>query len=388
MAPPIVGQIGANTPKLNQDALQPPYSQGQFSRAMRKALLLGGTGAMGLSLSRLLSDAEWDVSVTSRSPRTSSEGIRYLQGNATDQQFLTRLLSEQWDLIVDFMVYTTEQFETRCQQLLESTSHYLFLSSARVYADSAAPITEESLRLLDTCSDQAYLSIDEYALSKARQENFLQSASRKNWTIIRPYITYARDRLQLGTLEKESWLYRALRGRSIVFPSALLDRVTTLTSGEDVAKAIALLSGRIETQAQVFQITSSETKTWREILQVYTSCLQQTMGLTPKTKFVALEDFERDSLRIPQIQYDRMFNRAFNPAKLWKFLSPFPFQSPETGLSSCLSDFLQRPAFQEIDWRTEARRDRLTGEVAAWQEFKNAKTYLKYLLMRFVARSI
>jgi nucleoside-diphosphate-sugar epimerase len=353
---------------------------------MRKALLLGGTGAMGSSLSRQLTEAGWDVSVTSRSPRTSAEGTRYLQGNATDHQFLTRLLSEQWELIVDFMVYTTNQFETRCQQLLESTSHYVFLSSARVYADSAAPLTEESPRLLDTSSDQAYLSTDEYALSKARQENVLQDASRRNWTIIRPYITYARDRLQLGTLEKESWLYRALQGRSIVFPSALLDRVTTVTSGEDVAKAIVLLCGRIETQAQVFQITSSETKTWREILQTYISCLQQTLSLTPKTKFVALEDFERNSLRIPQIQYDRMFNRAFNGGKLWKFVSPFPFQSTATGLSSRLCDFLQRPAFQQIDWRTEARRDRQTGEVAALKEFKNPTTYLKYLLLRFVAR--
>lgn len=53
------------------------------------------------------------------------------------------------------------------------------------------------------------LSIDEYAITKAHQENLLINSKNKNWTIIRPYITYSEQRLQLGTFEKEDWLYRA-----------------------------------------------------------------------------------------------------------------------------------------------------------------------------------
>ena len=60
-------------------------------------------------------------------------------------------------------------------------------------------ITEESERLLDTSIDQDFLSTDEYSLTKARQEDILQSSKQKNWTIIRPYITYGTSRLQLGT---------------------------------------------------------------------------------------------------------------------------------------------------------------------------------------------
>ena len=43
-----------------------------------------------------------------------------------------------------------------------------------------------------------------------------------------------RDR-QLGVLEKELWLYRALNGRTIVFSKDIAEKSTTLTYGYDVA---------------------------------------------------------------------------------------------------------------------------------------------------------
>lgn len=54
------------------------------------------------------------------------------------------------------------------------------------------------------CRDEDYIKTDEYALQKARQENILLGSKYKNWTIIRPYITYNKERLQLGVLEKKS----------------------------------------------------------------------------------------------------------------------------------------------------------------------------------------
>lgn len=77
------------------------------------------------------------------------------------------------------------------------------MSSARVYARSAdRQITESSSRLLDICDDEEYLRTDDYALTKARQENMLFCAKTQNWTIIRPYITFSEIRLQLGVFEK------------------------------------------------------------------------------------------------------------------------------------------------------------------------------------------
>lgn len=52
------------------------------------------------------------------------------------------------------------------------------MSSSRVYADSQTPITENSPRLLDVYKEEEYLKTDEYALSKARQEDILHRSGK------------------------------------------------------------------------------------------------------------------------------------------------------------------------------------------------------------------
>lgn len=74
-----------------------------------------------------------------------------------------------------------------------------------------------------------YVQSDEYAIAKAKQEDILRNSDFKNWTIVRPYITYSDERLQLGFFEKELWLYRAIKGKTIIFPSDIYEKTTTLT---------------------------------------------------------------------------------------------------------------------------------------------------------------
>ena len=143
---------------------------------------------MGQPLVRQLATAN-DVYVTTRRDlsQPDSSGITYIKGNAKDLTFLASTLkSRHWDAIVDFMVWTTE-FPQVLPLMLESTDQYVFISSARVYAQSDEPITEETPRLLDVSEDQEYLSTNEYALAKAREEDMLFRSGRNNFTIVRPY---------------------------------------------------------------------------------------------------------------------------------------------------------------------------------------------------------
>ena len=109
------------------------------------------------------------------------------------------------------------------------------MSSARVYAENNALISEDSPRLLDVSTDAVYLRTNEYALAKAREENILRNSGYENYTIIRPSITYNTYCLQVGVLEK-NWLYRAIHGRSIVFSDDVNTKITTMTFGDDVAR--------------------------------------------------------------------------------------------------------------------------------------------------------
>lgn len=83
--------------------------------------------------------------------------------------------------------------------------------------------------------DDTFLAIDEYTLAKARQEKLLFDSGALNWTVIRPYITYNIERLQLGTIEKNIWLWRALHGSNVSLPKDLAYHQTIMAYGGDIA---------------------------------------------------------------------------------------------------------------------------------------------------------
>lgn len=352
-----------------------------------KVLVLGGTGAMGVHLVSILSNNGAETVVTSRQQRSSENRVRYVQGNARNIEFLATLLCESWDVIVDFMAYSTSDFQKKVSLLLDATSHYIFLSSARVYANSEGPLTEGSLRLLDKSKDKEYLATDEYALSKARQENILKDSGKSNWTVIRPYITYSENRLQLGVLEKEEWLYRALQGRTIVVSTDIDTKATTMTYGFDVALGIAAVIGKPSAMGEVYHITSSETVAWHDVLEIYLNVLENQLGWRPKVLFQNLERFMVCKRGKYQTMYDRLYDRIFDNTKISQHLDTERFIEIKTGLELCLERFLGNPEFNYIDWSYEALRDRQTKEHASLNEINGLREKARYLMYRYIRRS-
>ena len=352
---------------------------------MSNILILGGTGAMGEHLVHILGqNRDNKIYVTSRTAHENHDNISYLVGNAHDDVFLFPLLkTHTWNAIVDFMAYTTVDFSNRVNVLLESTKQYMFLSSSRVYAPQESPIKEDCLRLLDVSNDSMYLKSDEYALAKARQEDILRKSGKSNWTIIRPYITYSEGRLQLGVLEKEAWLYRALKGRTIVFSKDILEKRTTLTYGYDVSRGIAALIGCHEAYSQAFHITVSESHTWGEILNLYLNVIERYTGKKAKVLILDKYPLQHDNRPFYQLIYDRYFNRTFDNTKIGKFINVSTFTPTVDGLVKCLDVFLIKQNFRNINWKDEAYRDRITKERAKVCEFPSVKMMIKYFLYRF-----
>lgn len=347
-----------------------------------KILLLGGTGAMGLHLTEILSEQGNEVFVTTRQQRESKETVFYLQGNAHELSFLHSLFCTEWDVIIDFMVYNTIEFQERVCLLLKSCKQYIFLSSARVFADTDTYITECSPRLLDISIDMKYLVTDEYALTKARQENVLRESGYANYTIIRPYITFSEERLQLGVYEKEAWLNRALHGRTIVFSSDIARHYTTLTYGLDVAYGIVGLVGNPKALGEDFNITTNEAYTWQEILQVYLDVLEKYSGHRPNVKYTeeAL-NLQFQSMKY-QVKYCRLFDRRFDNKKILSAVSNIKFGDTLQGLRCCLEQFLSKPSFLYQEAVMEALKDKITREYAVRKEFHTTWQWAKYFLMR------
>lgn len=339
---------------------------------------------MGTPLVHLLKDAGHEVYVTSRRNIPSDKNLHYLQGNAKEEFFFKSLLQRDYDAIVDFMVYGLGELEHRLPSLLAHTRQYIFFSSSRVYAASDTPLTESSPRLLDVCRDVTYQKTDEYALAKAREENLLLNGDKKNWTIIRPYITYNDQRLQLGVYEKENWLYRALQGRMIVFPADIADRKTVLTSGFDVATIVTRLIGNEKALGQVFHIVNQETTTWRNILEIYLDAIENKTGTRPKVKLVDNSQELQKIWNPWQIRYDRLYDRTFDSSKVNGICGTYHYKSMEEGLRECLNRFLDQPNWLGINWHFESWADRESGEVASLSEIKKLKTKFAYIMRRFL----
>lgn len=348
-----------------------------------KVLILGGTGAMGVHLVHLLAEKGCETFVTSRQHKAPEGTVRYLQGDAKDQTFLDPILRQKWDAIVDFMVYSTSEFAERVQTLVAATSQYVFLSSSRVYAGSQTPLIENSPRLLEATTDAEFLATDEYGLSKARQETTLRDSGRTNWTVIRPYITYSETRLQLGPLEKEEWLYRAMKGRTVVFSRDIHERLTTMTYGFDVARGILAIIGQEKALGEAFHITGGEARRWKEVFALYAEVLEKHLGKAPKLRLLELEGFLDVKPSKYQVIYDRFYDRTFDNAKITEFVDVSTFAKLDASLRSCLAEFLRHPRFGQIQWGSEARMDRAAGERTSLSEIPGLKNKLKYLRARY-----
>ena len=350
-----------------------------------KILVLGGTGAMGVDLVQILAQCGENITVTSRSERRSaSEAVQYVKGDAHNTVFLQSLLTENYDAIVDFMVYNTEEFKARHDLLLGATNQFIFLSSSRVYADSKTPITEDSPRHLDVTTDNEYLKTDEYALAKARQENLLRESGKTNWTIIRPYITYSNQRLQLGVYEKELWLYRALHGQTVVFPKSIAEKCTTMTLGADVAMGISKLIGNEKAMGEAFHIATDMAIKWDDVLAIYKRVFRDVIGQEIKIQYANDPKPIYDAVgNRYQVIYDRLFDRRFDNSKLKDAVGELNFTVPEAGLERCLREFLQEPKFREIPLGTQAWMDREMKEHTPLSQFSGFKKRVKYAIGRY-----
>jgi nucleoside-diphosphate-sugar epimerase len=230
------------------------------------------------------------------------------------------------------------------------------------------------------------LSTDEYGLSKARQENILFSSKLSNWSIIRPYITFGIDRLQLGVFEKEEWLYRGLNGRSIVFSKDINYRMTTLTYSEDVAKGILSIIGQNDALGEVFQITSPKSLRWSNVLNNYLNVIKEYHLECPRVIMVDLKTFIKAFPGRYQIIYDRLYDRVFDCKKINRFIDTKEFKEPMELLNICMKSFVKKLNFNKISGRREALKDRLTREKTPLQNFSSFKNKLAYIIYSYVFR--
>lgn len=287
----------------------------------QKILVLGGTGAMGKYLVPRLAKKGYLVDVYSLDKAESDNpNVRYFQRNCTDIEVLREILAEGYDCIVDFLIYGSDSctFESRYKMLLDSTKHYVYLSTYRIYADMEHPVKETSPRIIDVVRDYKLLSTNDYCLHKAKGESLLRNSEYKNYTIVRPSITFSLFRYQLVTLEAPYTVGRALNGKKVLLPKGAAEKRATLTWAGDTAKFFEAVILNPKAYGETYSFTTHENYTWREMAEIY----KDICGL--EYEFIDDEDYldilagpggNKDGLRF-QLIYDREFDRNMDNSKI------------------------------------------------------------------------
>ena len=284
----------------------------------KKVLVLGATGAMGQYLIPNLAEMDYQIDAVALEEQQSSwSNVTYIKANAKDSAVFRQLLEQKYDGIVDFMKYNTYELPYYLPHLVNHTSHYIYLSSYRVYDNKEHPIRETSPRLADTTDDIVLRNSDDYSIYKARGENIIRSLPESRWTIIRPAITYSKMRYQLVTLEAAHTVGRAFAGKKTVLPETARHIQATMSWAGDVAVMIARLLFNEKASGEVFSVCTAEHHSWEEIAAYYKDiCGLESVWIDPEDYLRILNPNPFNYYIRWQLEYDRLFDRIMDNSKV------------------------------------------------------------------------
>lgn len=287
----------------------------------KKILILGATGAMAVYLiPELIAKGYYIDGVSLDDVENDNENITYIKADALDLMFLTETLKNGYDAIIDFMIYNpAEKFDLYYKLFLENTKHYIYFSTYRIYADDS-PLNENAKRLLDVERPDDFVTPGEYSIYKAMQEDVLRNSGYRNYTILRPAITYSKRRFQLTVLEMDVVVYRMLSGKIVILPEGAMDKEATMSWAGDVAKMIAGVTLNPEAYEQTYNVSTSEHMKWRDVAKIY----EKIGGL----KYITVDndtfiDIVADGniYAKQQLLYDRCFDRIVDNKKILSLIN-------------------------------------------------------------------
>lgn len=256
---------------------------------MKHVLLIAGAGTLGGSTYPELIRLGYAIDVISLEDFANlNRRVNFIKARA-DLGYLEKFLAgRRYAAIVDF-VHTRgiEDLKRRMDFLLAHTDQFVFLSSYRTYADIDNVITEDSPQWLDHPANDRMLAEDDYAIPKVQGERYLTSLPGKNWTIIRPLISFTHFRLDLVSVGAYALLYRTKAGKKVILPEGCRDKLAGVGWAGNVGREIAHLIGKEEALGEAFTLGNPEEITWGDVASYYEEFLGASFEWVPTEDYIA-----------------------------------------------------------------------------------------------------
>jgi len=277
---------------------------------------------MGLYLVPELIQKGYQVDVVALdTPENNCENLCYIKADAHDIIFLKKLLTRKYDAIIDFLYHNSKEYETNYSLFLENTEQYIYLSSYRVYAGDTKPLNEYSKRLTDIpeiVADKTFMKTDDYALMKIRTEDILLNSKYRNYTILRPAITFSKNKFQLMSLEADYVLRRAYQHKAVVLPREAMEKECCMTWAGDVAKMLSRLFFNEKAIGEIFIVGTAEHHPWRYIADCYKQAVGLKLVESSREEFFRIVSNNADEYNAAKwrLDLDRMYDRMVDNSKI------------------------------------------------------------------------
>lgn len=295
---------------------------------MKNVLLIAGGGTLGTYTAKELLRLGHKVDIICLEDIISdNESLTYYKASATVEYLKNLFSKKHYEGIVNFIHYPNHEDYIPYHELLsQNTEHLIFLSSYRVYADLQHPITEEAPHLIDVIKDNPlFHESEQYALSKAKAERFLaNNPYPKNWTIVRPVISFSDRRLDINMITGHMVVDAAKEGKPVQLPIEAKNLTAGLDWAGNSGKLIANLLFKEECIGEAYTISSAQNLTWGDVADIYTKLLNVEFEWVPA-------DFSETTWHW---QYDRAYDRKIDNSKVLKAtgLKTEDFKSIEEGI--------------------------------------------------------
>jgi uncharacterized protein YbjT (DUF2867 family) len=230
-----------------------------------RVLYIGGTGEISFECVHESVRLGHDVAVFNRGNHNAGlpAECRLLQGDVEDDAAYQKLAEQDFDVVCQFRLFTTQAIERDIAMFTGHCDQYVFISSASVYEKPVRnlPITEA------TPVENRFWA---YSQAKADMEALLRSQSDLRYTIVRPSHTY---RTRMPTpLGNNIEVSRLLRGKPVVVPGDG-ESLWTVTHAEDFARPFARLLGNPHAIGEDFHIASDRQWPWNEIFEAIATAI-------------------------------------------------------------------------------------------------------------------
>ena len=326
---------------------------------MVSVLFIGGTGRISASCVREAVALGHDVTVLNRGAsglRPVPDAVRTLHADLDDDAGMAAALDgRSFDVVADFMSFTTPRLRRNVELLRDRIGQYIFISSASAYAKPvpSLPIRDSSpLRNPFWQYSRDKIACEEYLTSVYRADGFPA-------TIVRPSHTY--DEFSVPLEGHWTQIARMRAGKPALIHGDGTS-LWTLTHSSDFAYMFAGVLGRAAAIGEAYHITGDEVLTWDAIA---TELAHAAGVASPQLVHVASDTIAKAIPSIgPGLVGDKAHSVVFDNSKVRALRPGFAQKvSFATGARQIIAAHDAHPQLCEVDHDLDAAIDALIASL-------------------------